>query len=112
MLAPVLHESFLTDAFAGREGQTTLFIGRAHAAPAFATTTLFGLQGRPSIILIGAGEPDSDGLSSVRFSVMISDNLSVLISDFSFPTVRFSLSDFLQHTPAMLLAPSGLGALN
>ncbi len=51
---------------------------------------IFGLQGRPSIILIGAPKPDSDGLSSVRFSVTISDNLAVLISNFSFPTVRFS----------------------
>ncbi len=51
---------------------------------------IFRLQGWPSIILIGAREPDSDGLSSVRFSVTISDNLAVPISDFSFLTVRFS----------------------
>ena len=40
MLAPVLHEFFLTDAFAGREGQTPPFEGRAHAAPALAKITL------------------------------------------------------------------------
>jgi hypothetical protein len=35
MRAPVavLNESFLSDAFAGREGQTPPFKGRAHAAP-------------------------------------------------------------------------------
>jgi hypothetical protein len=41
MLAPVLHESFLSDAFAGREGQTPPFKGRAHAALALAKNTLF-----------------------------------------------------------------------
>ncbi len=40
MLAPVLNVSFLTDAFAGREGQTPPFIGQAHAAPALAKNTL------------------------------------------------------------------------
>jgi hypothetical protein len=36
MCAPVavLNESFLSDAFAGREGQTPPFKGRAHATPA------------------------------------------------------------------------------
>ena len=41
MLEPVLNESFLSDAFAGREGQTPPFIGRAHTAPALAKNTLF-----------------------------------------------------------------------
>ena len=42
MLAPVvvLHESFLSDAFAGREDQTPHFEGQAHAAPALAKDTL------------------------------------------------------------------------
>ncbi len=42
MRAPVavLNESFLSDAFAGREGQTPPFKGRAHAAPALCKTTL------------------------------------------------------------------------
>jgi hypothetical protein len=36
----VLNESFLSDAFAGREGQTPPFKGRAHAAPILCETTL------------------------------------------------------------------------
>jgi hypothetical protein len=36
----VLNESFLSDAFAGREGQTPPFKGQAHAAPALCKTTL------------------------------------------------------------------------
>jgi hypothetical protein len=43
MCAPVAvlkNESFLSDAFAGREGQTLPFKGRAHAAPALCKTTL------------------------------------------------------------------------
>jgi hypothetical protein len=40
MLAPVLNESFLSDVFARREGQTPPFIGRAQAAPALAKNTL------------------------------------------------------------------------
>jgi hypothetical protein len=39
----VLNESFLSDAFAGREGQTPPFEGRAHAAPALCKTTLMNL---------------------------------------------------------------------
>jgi hypothetical protein len=40
----VLNESFLSDAFAGREGQTLPFKGRAHAAPALCKTTLMNLS--------------------------------------------------------------------
>jgi hypothetical protein len=42
MCAPVavLNESFLSDAFAGREGQTSPLKGRAHAAPTLCKTTL------------------------------------------------------------------------
>jgi hypothetical protein len=42
MLAPVavLHESFLSDAFAGRKSQTLPFEGRVHAAPTLAKNTL------------------------------------------------------------------------
>jgi hypothetical protein len=42
MRAPmaVLNESFLSDAFAGREGKTPPFKGRAQAAPALCKTTL------------------------------------------------------------------------
>jgi hypothetical protein len=36
----VLNESFLSDAFAGRVGQTPPFKGQAHAAPALCKTTL------------------------------------------------------------------------
>ncbi len=68
MCAPVaiLNESFLSDAFAGREGQTLPFKGRAHAAPALCKTTLFNwavgilvgitsLAGTPFFRKTGAG---------------------------------------------------------
>ncbi len=46
MCAPVavLNESFLSDAFAGRGGQTPPFKGWAHAAPALCKTTLFSKE--------------------------------------------------------------------
>jgi hypothetical protein len=36
----VLNESFLSDAFAGREGQIPPFKGQVHAAPALCKNTL------------------------------------------------------------------------
>ncbi len=38
--ALVLHDSFLSDVFVGREGKTPPFEGGAHAAPALAKNTL------------------------------------------------------------------------
>jgi hypothetical protein len=40
----VLNESFLSGAFAGKEGQTPPFKGREHAAPALCKTTLITLS--------------------------------------------------------------------
>ncbi len=42
-----VNESFLSDAFAGREGQTPPFKGRAHAAPALCKTTLIVKKNMP-----------------------------------------------------------------
>ncbi len=51
MHAPVavLNESFLSDAFARREGQTPPFKGRVHAAPALCKNTLLAHWAPPSL---------------------------------------------------------------
>jgi hypothetical protein len=43
----VLNESFLSYAFAGREGQTLPFKGRAHAVPALGKNTLLEYCKKP-----------------------------------------------------------------
>jgi hypothetical protein len=60
MLASVLHEYFLSDAFAGREGQTPPFEGRVHAAPALAKNTLMTPSG-----LFGSGTARRDPIFGI-----------------------------------------------
>ncbi len=75
MRAPVavLYESFLSDAFAGREGQAPPFKGRAYAAPALCKTTLICILGAcHSSFFVFVSDRSKSGFTENRIQICFS----------------------------------------